>query len=98
MRTRNEVYEVAQLPWCYIHLSVLCSRHHGSMIMKKLVVSGNVESIPCQIRYPFLQHFEADFVSQNRKDLSANAPVACIVEAFSEGLQKCHVSMVFSIQ
>ena len=63
--------------------------------MKKLVVSYNVESIACQIRYPFLQHFEANFVSQNRKNLSASAPVACIVVAPGEGLNKCHVSMVF---
>ena len=60
-------------------------------------MSGNVESIACQIRYPSLQHFEANFVSQNRKDFSASAPVACIVVAFCEGLKKCHVSMVLSV-
>ena len=61
-------------------------------------MSGNVEPIVCQIWYPFLQHFEANFVSLNRQDLSASAPVSSIVVAFSEGLNKCHVSIVFSVQ
>ena len=97
MRACNEVHEVTQLPWCYIHPSVLFNRHHGSSTMKKLVVSGNVESIACQIGYPFLQHFEANFVNQNRKDLLASAPVTCIVVAFSDGLNKYHVSMVCGV-
>ena len=94
MRACNEVHEV---PWCYIYPSVLFNRHHGSSAMKKLVVSGNVESIACQIGYPFLQHFEANFVNQSRKDLLASAPVACIVVAFSDGLNKYHVNMVCSV-
>ena len=50
------------------------------------MVSGNVNSLASETRDPSLEHFETNFVSQNREDLSSCAPVACFVVALGEGV------------
>ena len=46
--------KVAQLSWRHIYSCVLHSRHHSSTPMEELVVSGNAESIACQVGDPSL--------------------------------------------